>query len=436
MTSDQTAPGSAEAAAPSVILPAATPEPLRRNGPFTRYLGGFGLSLLGDQIWFVALGWAASRLDTPLQTSLVMAFATVPRAVLLLLGGTLADRHGALRVALASQSLRAAVMAVGTLAVLATGSENITVLLAISVIFGALDAAHMPAAAALPPYLLAKTDLPAGQGAVQTLERTATIAGAPLGGFIVATGGLSAATAVNAAFFVMALIILRSLRTRIPSAAVTPTADPETAWQSLRGGLRYVTTEPTLWRILFTVTVLNLALAAPLNVGIALLASERRWSASSFSLILMGFAAGAVIGAVSVAARRSQPRTPAAAGLRWAAAGSLGVATIPLFPQLPATIAAASFLGLTTGPAGALLLGMIQAKTESDYLGRVMALVTFSALGLMPVSIAVFGVLTDALGVTGAFLACAAALALSASLAYANRAVRTAALDAPEATDS
>lgn len=399
--------------------------PMRSNRPFTRYLSGFGLSLLADQVWFVALGWAASRLQTPAQTSLVMAAATLPRAVLLLFGGAWADRWGVLRTVLASQGLRTAVMALGTIALLSFGEEQIILLLTLSMVFGALDAAHMPAAAALPPYLLPKTQLPAGQGVVQALERTASIAGAPLAGLLVAAG-LAAATALNTLALLIALLLMLTLRAGVPSSALSNPAasEAEGAWKSLTGGLRYLATHPVLGRVLLTVTVLNLALAGPLNVGIALLASARGWDASAFSLILTGFASGAVTGAVATAARRRRPRAPAAAGLRWVFAGSFAIAILPASSQLLWTVVTAGVLGITTGPAGAYLLGTVQAQTDKEYLGRVMSLVTFSALGLTPVSVALFGVISTALSVSGAFGVCAGALAISAVIAYANGPLR------------
>jgi MFS family permease len=389
---------------------------------FGRYLGGFGLSLLGDQIWFVALGWAASNLGDPLKTSLVMATASIPRAALILFGGTLADRRGPLQIAMASQALRVTVM-IGT-ACAALVSNDIWPLLAAALVFGVLDAAHMPAAAALPPQLLSRADLPAGQGIVQTLERVAGVAGAPAGGLIVAYGGLGLAATANAALFAAAWAVFSGLGRTIRTTAKTAPPPTEGTWRAMRDGLRYVTTQPEIGMILLVVTVLNLALAAPLNMGIALLAVRQGWGAAGFSWIISGFAAGAALGAMSLTAYR--PARQAAAGLLWVAAGSICTAALPAFPNLMATISVAVLLGVTSGPASALLLGLVQAKTQPNYLGRVMAMVTFSALGLVPVSYTVFGLLTDTAGLTGAFIACAVATAGTVAVAFSMRVVRTA----------
>ncbi|MGI5157266.1 MFS transporter [Microbispora sp. CA-102843] len=398
-----------------------------RSPGFSRYLTGFGMSLVGDQIWFIALGWAAARMGDPRQTALIMTAASVPRAVLILLGGTVADRYGPLRVTLVSQTLRAALMLTFAIAVVTTSAPHLWLLIGVALLFGALDAAHMPAAAALPPSLLQPQQLPAGQGLVQTLERTATVLGAPLGGILVAAGGPGLAAAANAALFTAALLLLRSLRLPARPQAGGPESPRgrENLFTSLWTGLRYVATTPVLGPILLVVTTLNLALAAPLNVGVALLAEDRGWNATGFSLVISGFGIGAVTGALLLVALPSS-RKPAVTGLWWVAAGAASVALLPFLPSLPLTAVTAAVLGFTSGPASALLLGVVQANTDHAYLGRVMALVSFSALGLVPVSYTVFAVMVEHFSLQAAFGACAIAEALVTAGALSARSIRAA----------
>ena len=198
-------------------------------------------------------------------------------------------------------------------------------------------------------------------------------------------------------------------------------------WTSLRAGLRYAARDRVLGPILLVVTVLNLALAAPLNVGVALLANSHGWKASGFSAILVGFGVGAALGSLSMTRYRPK-RHPATIGLIWVAGNALCLAGLGLSTTLPVAVAASALLGLTTGPASALLLGLVQARAQTAFLGRVMALVHFSALGLVPVSYTVFGGLTQATNLTTAFLICAIAELITAGLALGFKTVRTATL--------
>ncbi|MBX6386288.1 MAG: MFS transporter, partial [Microbispora sp.] len=62
--------------------------------------------------------------------------------------------------------------------------------------------------------------------------------------------------------------------------------------------------------------------------------------------------------------------------------------------------------------------------TDHAYLGRVMALAGFSALGLVPVSYTVFSVLVERLGLHAAFGTCAIAEAVAVAAALGSRSVR------------
>ena len=63
-------------------------------------------------------------------------------------------------------------------------------------------------------------------------------------------------------------------------------------------------------------------------------------------------------------------------------------------------------VGLTAGPASAYLLGQIQTMVETRYLGRVMSLVAFSAVGVAPVALAVFGALAEVVPVPALAAGC------------------------------
>jgi len=88
--------------------------------------------------------------------------------------------------------------------------------------------------------------------------------------------------------------------------------------------------------------------------------------------------------------------------------------------------AIAAVLGFTSGPASSLLLGLVQAHAKTEYLGRVMALVAFSALGLVPVAYAGFGLLVSATTISTAFVICAVAELLTALGALCLRQIRVA----------
>ena len=95
----------------------------RMNRNVTGWAIGFGSSLLADQVFFLSLTWAALQLATPGQVGLVLAAGSVPRLLILLVGGAFADRASPKRIIVGTDSGRAVVMIVGA-TVLMLGSMN------------------------------------------------------------------------------------------------------------------------------------------------------------------------------------------------------------------------------------------------------------------------------------------------------------------------
>src|SRR3954454_13648460 len=118
----------------------------------TGWVVGFGCSVLADQVFFLALTWAAVQLDVPGLVGLVLAAGSVPRLLVLLLGGALADAKSPKRIIIGTDSGRALVMAAAA-AILLLGSMNAWALAAVAVAIGTLDGFFLPAVAALPVRL-------------------------------------------------------------------------------------------------------------------------------------------------------------------------------------------------------------------------------------------------------------------------------------------
>ncbi|NUL06502.1 MFS transporter, partial [Streptomyces lunaelactis] len=136
----------------SKAMAAAVERPAYRDTNVLRWLGAYAASTVGDTIYYLALSWAATRGGSPAQAGVVLAISAVPRALLMLGGGVLADRLGPRRVVIAGDAARS-VIVLGVAALLLVGAPGLWLLAAVAVVFGVLDALFMPAVGALPPRI-------------------------------------------------------------------------------------------------------------------------------------------------------------------------------------------------------------------------------------------------------------------------------------------
>jgi MFS family permease len=412
------------------VTPAATvsgPTATDERGPaiarrYLVYLAGRTVSLVGDGVWLIALAWAAAAAGGPSTTSLVLASGTVPRAALMLFGGAVVDRFGARWVMLRSDTARIALMAAAAV-VAASAEPGVPVLVALAVTFGLVDALYDPAAGTVPPQLLRPDALPRGQALAQLCSRGADMVGAPLGAALVAGGGLALACAVDAVTF--GAVLAAVLAVRLPSVVrASQAAGARTSlWRDVRAGLHYTAGHEVVRPLLLLVAALN-GLGGPVTgLGVLLRVRAEGWGIGGLAAFEVAFSAAAVAGALGVA-RKGSVRRPGVTGTWWAVLQAVGIAAVGLAPTLSALVAAGAVVGLTAGPASAYLLGQIQTMVERHYLGRVMSLVSFSAVGLAPVSFALFGALAEVVPVPALAAGCGALMLPPCVLALRTRALR------------
>lgn len=350
--------------------------------------------MLGDTVFFLALSWAAVQNGTPAQAGLVTAVSAVPRALLMLGGGVIADRLGPRRVVIGSDAVRC-VTVLAVAAVLFATDPGLWLLVLLAVVFGTVDAVFLPAVGALPARITAKDQLARVQGMRGLAVRFAAVVGAPLGGLGVAAGGPAAAFALAGALIAVSVPLLVSVRMRDLPPDDAPAADRDTtAWRDLRDGLRHIRHHRVLGPLMVVIALGDLGFVGPLNVGLTLLADERGWGASGMGWVLAGFGTGAGTAALLLTVRGRVPH----AGLVAAGAiipGAAAIAGLAYVPGLPGAVGVAVLVGLLTGLSGAVCGALLQTQAAPTYLGRVTAAAGIVSLGIaplgMPLSAAAIG---------------------------------------------
>lgn len=374
---------------------AAEPLLLREPPRFSRdravhaWIGIKALSDAGDAIWSIALAWTAVQITSPAVAGLIVAAGTLPRAMILLFGGVLADRANARHVMMLFNTIRVAVLVAVVLWVLAS-PPSVLVLLLAAVAFGACDAFYEPSAGTIARQLVRTADLPAYSAMMQTASRLGTLGGAAVGGFLVAASGLAGSASMNALTFtaVVAFIAIW-LRPRFSLRR----AEKEPALRGIQRGFAHLKTAPTTRTLVIALSGLNLAVGPAVGIGLALRAHDQGWGASAVGIFEALLGLGAALGAVSVAKWR--PPHEARAGFWALVVQGLAIIAMGLGPAWG--VGAASFtIGATAGYASVLLGSTFAATVDPSYLGRMGSITRLGDDVFMPLAMAAFGALASA----------------------------------------
>ena len=403
---------------------AATARPAHRNPQVLRWLSAYTASTLGDSVYYIALSWSAVSSGSPAQAGLVMAVSAVPRALLMLVGGVIADRLGPRRVVIASDTVRCLVV-LGLAATLFLASPGLWALAAVALVFGVVDALFLPAVGALPPRIAERDQLARVQGMRGLAYRLGAVLGAPSGGLAITLGGPATAFGVAGILFALSLPLLGTLK--LHPLPQEDEARGGTALRDLADGLRYLRGHKVLGPLMIVVLLSDLGFVGPLNVGLAVLSGQRGWGASGIGWILAGFGTGAGAASLLLTVKGHIPRTGVVMG--WTMAlGAVSIGALAYIPQLPFAVLVALSIGLLAGLSGALCNALVQTECDPAYLGRVSAVSSLGSLGIAPLSFPVTGAAIGLWGPGPVFVVSAAVCALAGVYSLLVTAVRRAEL--------
>jgi hypothetical protein len=382
-----------------------------------------GISVLGDQFHAVALSW------------LVIAIS-VPRALLLLPMGVVADRRSPRTMMLVSHVARAGIVA--AIAVLIVSrNASIPALAALGLLFGAADAMFLPAMQAMVPRLAGADRLTSANALLQGTLQLTSIVGPPVAGLVVAAAGTGIAFGVDAASFVIAAGLLTMIggaraasrsgagsataggavssagaaAAAAPGRPTTPVSN-EPFLASLREGFRYVLADRGIAVLMLVSLVLNFALSGPASVGIPWLAELRYHAgAPGLGLLVAAWAVGGLTGTLVAGSSRLERQGRIVLG--GVAVSGVAVAVVGIAPSILVAFAGFAVGGLCVGYVNVVAVSWLQARVELAMLGRVMGLVMLMGFGISPLSMAIAGALID-VNATALFLGAGGLMVLTA----------------------
>jgi MFS family permease len=362
------------------------------------WLGAVGLSWFGDYAWNVALAWTAAHTLSPVLAGVVLGAEMLPQALLVLLGGVLADRYDPRGLLVSGQVAQATVLVLGAIA-WSSGLHGAPVLLAIALAFGVASGLTLPSGMTLVRQIVSADDLGTVQGWNQISSRAMKLTGAPVGGVLVASGGPVAVMLVDAGtFLVIAGVLLAVVRPRFRLPRAT-----HARWRdSLAEGFHYLRGHDTAKLFVIGLTALNVFVTPVTGLGVALRVSGSGWGAHWLGIADACLAAGAIVG--SVVGIRWQPTYGAAAGFRMLILQGAAIAAVGVGWR-PVLVVAMTVLGFTAGAASVWLSAAFIRAIEASHLGRVSSVTSLGDMTLIPLSVPAMGAVVRATSVLVATVA-------------------------------
>jgi MFS family permease len=363
-------------------------------------VGGMSVSLLGDGLFLVALAWQVYALsNAPTALASVGIAMTIPTITCLLLGGAVSDRYDRRQVMLNADCVRAIILAV--LAFLsATGALRLWQLLVVAVVYGAATAFFDPASDALVPELVPPESLAQANSLDQLIRPLALrLAGPAVGGILIGAIGTDWAFALDAASFVISALALLAMSPAAGRSVRAAAGSGQSVRREIIAGLGYVRRHAWLWATLVSAALAYLLFMGPTEVLLPFIVKNRLHDgATALGLIFAAGGMGSLLCAILIGQRGLPRRSITFMYCVWTLA-TLAIAGYGLTTNLwGLMLVSVAFNTLETAGTIAWTTAK-QRHVPTHLLGRVSSLDWLISIGLLPISFAITGPVSSALGI-------------------------------------
>ncbi len=347
-----------------------TPKPGRAKPWLQRdfriaWAAGF-INNTGDWVLLVALPvYVFVETGSGRATALLFVAQVVAGGLMGPIGGALVDRWD-LKHSLVATNLA---QAVAVLPLLGVAPDRIWPAYVVMAMQSTLKQINDPANVALLPRVVPTDELTTANAALSGAESTARLLGAPLGGILVAWGGLTPVVIVDALSFLFVALTLLFL-----TADTSPRATGEKNKKMVREGIRIVRSHPPLLALLSINALSQVAQGGFVILFVAFVVETLGDDGVGLGFIRGAMAVGALVGAAFIArlSNKVQSTTLFSAGLLGLGAASL------LFWNAPAVTTTlwvyVLLFSLSGLPGSAISVGLFttfQTTSPPDALGRV-----------------------------------------------------------------
>jgi len=339
-------------------------------------------SQIGTQMQSAAQSWLVYELSNHSSAYLAIdtALGTLPIVLLSLLGGVFADRHDRRKVLLGSQYVQTfCAFLLATLVF--TGVVRVWHIWCLSFTVGVAQAFGGPSYSALVPSLVPKEQLQNAIALNSIQFNLARVIGPALGGLALVKLGAAWNFTFNGVSFVAVIITLYMIKT-----SFVPARSREPIMTSMKQGIQFMRQQPGM-ESLIVLAFLMTNLGFPIITYLVVFGEDVfHGGPQTFTLLLSCQGAGAVTGALVVAALGRLKRKGMAAMVMLAA---LGVFTMAFSqsPTVPIACVMLFLAGASLMAVFSMITTLVQMIVPDEMRGRVMSVYNLALRGGGPVGV-------------------------------------------------
>lgn len=341
---------------------------LLRRRDFRRTYLAISASELGNAFHYIALMWFALEAGGPLGVIAVRLADSVPALVFGFHGGLVADRLDRRRVMIGADVVRGATLVPIAVAGLA-GDLPLWALVVAAFVMETAANYFEPAYGAFLPSIVEREHVQRANALVRATDSALGVGGWALAALLLAFLPLSTFFAVNAVSFLVSALLLAGVASR-PRAIGAHDQRPR-----IREGFAALRPLPMLAAAIAAIGLAVTVTAGTWIAGVPQLVRESLdEGAAGFSLVMVGYALGAIAAGVALA-RRPVRRKALGSLLAWCLYLP-AYALLALAGSVPVAAAGAFFAGIGQSAAVVLAYSAAQEDVRDEVLGRVTGLIS------------------------------------------------------------
>lgn len=348
-------------------------------------------AVTGFSMFLTTTSWYVIRtLGMPEMLGLVLIVVTVPRLVMMIYGGVLADNYKKSTIMFGTNITQAVLLALITIFIF-TDMMTLGWFLVFAGLFGMLDAFFGPASTSMIPKIVERAQLQKANAYFQGVDQISFLFGPMLAGVIMEFGSVTMSFMV--AFILVILSAVFVFPPLIKEGPVENTVK-QTPLQNFAEGFNYVRKSNFLIIGIIVLVTLNFFVFGTLHIAVPFLTDLYGGTPINLSIMEMSLSLGMLIGTVVLGSYYIKRKG--------------AVAIYGLLATLIFYIVFSFIESLTVLPVLLFLIGVAmsfvfipfftatQEITENRMMGRVMSLIFLAMNGFDPIAYAIVGIMTAA----------------------------------------